>query len=179
MNKNNSAEGQPYMMYTLNQVEKIRGFHALTQNEERLMDKLLNNINSIGGKKAIGFKKTRVEVLTSEFDREALEDCVEICLEITESIGEKKANESIRKIMKNLFEKIFRDHVPTDMVTEFRLNICQRVELNGGDVEKAIEELEHYFTCGKVVPVAETYRQACKELEEGKVIYIEPTTIAI
>jgi hypothetical protein len=173
------SKGANHMIYTINQIEKIRGFHALTQNEERLMDKLLSNINTIGGKKAIGFKKTRLEVLTTEFDREALEECVEICLEITESIGNKKANDSIRKIVKNLFERVCRDHVPMDMVTDFRLAIVQRVELNGGNVEKAIEELEHYFTCGKVIPVAESYRQACKELEEGKVIYFEPTTIAI
>lgn len=165
--------------YTIGQIEKVRDFHALTQNEERLVQKLLNNINKLGGKKVIGFKKTRIEVLTEEFDREALEQVVEISLELTESIGNKKADEFIRNIVKHLLERVFRAHVPMDMCHEFRKCIAQRVELNGGNVEKAMAEMEHYFRCGYVVSVAETYRQCLTELKERKIIYREPKSIAV
>lgn len=166
------------MLYEVGQIEKIRGFHALTQNEERLVDKLLKNINEMGGKKASGFLKTRREVLVDEFDLEHLKEVIEICVELHESLGDKKADKFIQNIMKHNFEKIFRDHVPMDMGYVFRKMFAQRYHLNERCVERTARQLARYFTCGQIVSVTESYKQAMEELEEGKVIYVEPTTVA-
>jgi hypothetical protein len=164
------------MLYTIQHVEKIRGFKALTQNEERIIEKLLNNVNEFS--KVRGFIKTRKEVMIEEFSLDTLEELVATCVELKEAFGTNDADNHLRMIVKYQLELLFRDHVPLDMVKEFRLCIAQRVELHDGCMKSAMQELKRYFTCGECVPVSQSYKQACKELEEGKIIYIEPTTIA-
>lgn len=162
------------MIYTISQIANIRGYQALTQGKKRLQDKLLYNINSIGGKKAIGFKSTRVEVLTEEFDHEALQEMVEVSMELEVKIGDAKEDPYVARVVKNLLERIFRDHVPMDMVREFRLNLVQRIKLNGNDIALTMKQIEDYFTCGRVCSVAESFREACKELEEGRIMHYVP-----
>jgi hypothetical protein len=167
------------MKCTLEIASKIRGFHALTQGEERLEEKLVDNINELEGKRFLGFKKTRTEVLTEEFDKEAVEQMVETSVELSSQIGTEVADEYIRKMMKQLLERIHRDHVSLDMVHEFRRAYSQKVDSNEGDVGKTVDDIERYFKCGRIVPVSQTYMEISEELERGETLYYEPKRRAI
>lgn len=142
-------------------VKKIRGFQALTQNEEVIIEKLVNNINELDGKKAIGFKKTRVEVMDEEFDREAVKTLVEISKEMIES---GKENEFVKKVCKTMLEKILRDHVPLDMVDVFVKAYAKRIDTLGS-IDAVVGSIESYVRRGHAVPIAQTYRELESELK--------------
>jgi hypothetical protein len=167
------------MKCTIKTASKIRGFHALTQGQERLEEKLVDNINELEGKRFLGFKKTRIEVLSEEFDREAVEQMVVTSVELTKQIGTEVADEYIRKMMKQMLERIHRDHVSLDMVHEFRKAYSQKVDSNDGDIEKTVSDIENYFQCGRVVPVSQTYMEISEELERGETVYYEPKNRAV
>jgi gamma-glutamyl:cysteine ligase YbdK (ATP-grasp superfamily) len=156
-------------LYAIDDIRGIRGFSALTQEVERNELLLLDNINSLGGKKSLGFNQTRRQLLNNEFDREALEEMIEIAIELKNSIGNKVADKFIRQLMKQLAERVLRDHVALDMVETFRHAIVHCVESNNGDFTKTIKNIEVHIN-SNIVSVAETYRQALKLIERKKVV---------
>jgi hypothetical protein len=158
-------------MYTLNDFVEMRGFSALTQGDARIEEMLVENANKLGGK-AQGFYETRLYCLTKEFDREALEAFVEMSIEISK--GNVMLDETMKNIARHLLERIFRHHVPLDTVETFCHFVMNRISFFNNDVEKAIDSFERYFTCGKVVPVMQSYKEALKEIEKGEILYYEP-----
>lgn len=160
--------------YQLENIVNIRGFKALTQGEVRLEKKLIDNINELNGKKTMGFNKTRREVLTEEFDREALKDLVNLAIEVhSMGILEQRDN-VVTKIAKNLCERVFRDFVPLDMVATFGNAIVNTVNDCESNRDRAISIIQNYFTCGVVVPVTQTFREKEEEVKEGRILYFEP-----
>lgn len=157
-------------MYTLNDFVGMRGFNALTQGDARIEEMLVENANKLGGK-VQGFYETRLYCLTKEFDREALEAFVEMSINISK--GDVILDEIMKNIAKHLLERIFRHHVPLDTVETFCHYVMNQISFFN-DVEKAIDRFDKYFTCGKVVPVMQTYKEVLKEIEKGEILYHEP-----
>lgn len=165
-------------LYTMEEITDIRGYKALTQGLERIEWRLLDNINQLHGKKARGFIKTRREVLTGEFDRKAVEDFIGLSVELIKSNLVGKRNVLLLSKGKQLCEQIFRDHVPMDMVSTFEIVANALLETAKGDIEKVVDLVEEYFTCGKIVPVAHSYREAeeCVELHKKGGLKIDQIT---
>ena len=164
------------MQYTVEQIAKMRGFHALTQGEERVEIKLLSNINELKGKKVIGFNKTRREVLSEEFDLDSLTSFVGLSMEMCVAGLVEKADAVTTGVCKSLLEKIFRDFVALDMVVLFVQAIVNRFEILG-DEDSVVKSFEKYLTSGKVVPVAQSYMEMDEEIRKGAIIYDVPNTI--
>ena len=155
--------------YQLENIVNIRGFKALTQEEVRI-----DNINKLSGKKTMGFNKTRKEVLTEEFDREALNDLVNLAVDVHSMGILEQRNNVVTKVAKNLCERVFRDFVPLDMVETFGLAIVNTVNECDSNRERAMNIIQNYFTCGVVVPVTQTFREKEEEVKEWRILYFEP-----
>lgn len=154
-------------LFTVEDVQKDMSFEALTQDQERVVKQLIDTCNELRSK-SLGYIQTRKDVLLSEFDREACKECVEL------SMVYEKGNEFLRKMMKVLFEKIARDYVFEKHVDDLVENMQFKLRYFNGNVEKVVDHYEAYYTCGKIVPATQTWRERLEEIEKGKVIYHEP-----
>jgi hypothetical protein len=156
----------------LEEVKEIRGFKALTQGEKRIEQMLIDNINKLNGE-SLGFNATRKYLLHNEFDRNALEQVSKMFLEAKRkgvSIGE---NKMMTGIAKSLMEKIFRHQVTYEQTLIFGASIINRT-IFCGDIHKACDTIEKYFTQGEVVPVGLVEREAEAEIERGAIVYDVP-----
>ena len=154
--------------FTIENVRKNMSFEALTQEQERIIKQLIDTCNELDSK-VQGYVQTRKDVLRNEFDRQACTECAEL------SGVYEKGNEFLRKMMKVMLEKIARDFVREHLVDDLVENMQFKVKHFNGDIEKVVDHYEAYYTCGKVVPVAQTWRERLEELEKGMVIYDKPT----
>lgn len=152
---------------TLKDVQMMKGFGALTQEQERIVVQLIERSNEFSSKMK-GFIETRRDVLCTEFDREAVKECLELVPVYT------KGNEFFRLMMKVLLEKIARDAVEEGMVDDLVENMRFKIKYFNGDIDKVIAHYETYYTCGEVVPLAQTWRERVEELEKGVIIYDKP-----
>jgi hypothetical protein len=153
-------------IFGLEDVSQMLGFEAVTQQEEETVDLLINKCNELRGKMQ-GFIETRRTVLNERFDRRSCREVVEICVEYDGS------NQVVNKILRVQFERFCRDFVRENMVETFVGVIRLRLRLLGS-VEAVVDAIEHYFTSGKICPMAQTLREAMEEIEKGKIIYNEP-----
>lgn len=156
--------------FTINQVSNMRGFKALTQGELNVEEALLHNCNELKNTRR-GFNVTRIEVLASTDDASIVR-WVEMCLNTTE---EDLKNDYVKSALRFMAEKILRDHCTEQMADTFRKNTINRFNIFGQDVQKVVDSISKYLKCGRVVPVAQTYKEALEELEKGVFIFDEPT----
>ncbi|KEK23874.1 hypothetical protein [Bacillus gaemokensis] len=155
--------------FTINQVSNMRGFDALTQGEASIEEMLLHNCNELKNTRR-GFNVTRIDVLASTEDS-LITKWVEMCLKLT---PEELKDDYVKKALRFMAEKILRDHCTEQMADTFRENIVNRYNILGQDIQKVVHSISKYLKCGRVVPVAQSYREALEELSEGVVIYDEP-----
>lgn len=153
--------------FTIDSVKGMEGFEALTQEKVSVENLLVLKCNEQQSKIS-GFIETRREVLHTEFDRQACREYLELVPSYIEG------NEFFRKMMCVIIQKIARDFVREGWVDSLVKNAKMKLDLLDGDIEKAIELYEAYYTCGKLCPVAQTWRERLEELEKGMVIYYEP-----
>lgn len=158
-------------VYQLEEIKNIRGFNALTQGERSVELKLLNNINELKGKKAMGFVLTRGQVLRESFDMKSLEEFLSLSKELLKDGVFPKQNVLLKSLCKNLLEKIMRDFVPADMVEVF-CKACNKMVEEIGSINESLSQAKQYFVTGKVPPISNTYREAVGYIEEkgGKCI---------
>ncbi|HDR8453964.1 TPA: hypothetical protein QC364_000756 [Bacillus cereus] len=153
--------------FTIINVKGMEGFEALTQEKVSVENLLVQKCNEQQSKIS-GFIETRREVLHTEFDREACREYLELVPSYVQG------NEFFRKMMRVIMQKISRDFVREGWVDSLVENAKMKLEIFGGDITKAIDHYEAYYTCGKLCPVAQTWRERLEELEKGMVIYNEP-----
>jgi hypothetical protein len=157
---------------TLEQAKTIRGFKALTQGEERIEQMLVDNINKLNGE-SLGFNATRKHLLHNEFNRKALEQVSKMFLEAKRKAISIKKDKMMTGIAKDLWEKVFRHQVTYEQSLLFGEATVNRIVICG-DIHKACDTIEKYFTQGEIVPVALVEREAETELEKGAMIYDVP-----
>ncbi|MGP0689733.1 hypothetical protein ACW5UC_24625 [Priestia aryabhattai] len=157
---------------TLEEARTIRGFKALTQGEERVEQMLVENINKLDGE-IRGFNATRKHLLHNEFNRKALEQVSKMFLEAKRKGISIEKDKMLKGVAKDLWEKVFRHQVTSDQALVFGDSTVNRIQLCG-DIHKACNTIEKYFTQGEVVPVALVEREAEAELEKGAIIYDVP-----
>lgn len=154
---------------TLNDIQEGYRFQPLTQGEDATIQLLIDKCNEYQSQ-VEGFIEARREILHNSFDRDTAKDIFNLLPQYSAS------NVLLNQMMVVMFEKVTRDLVREYMIVDMVDCYKQRLSACEGDVEKAVDQLEKYFTCGKLVPFAQTWKEACEEIEEGKVIYYEPNT---
>lgn len=164
------------MKYNIEILRGIRGFQALTQGEERIEKMLVENVNKTN--KITGFNNTRIYVLVNEFDLNSLHMIIDTMDKI-ENLGgmsnlSKNIQMSLTMGIKDLLEKVIRDHVPADFVSTFIKGIKHRIEKLNGDVASAVDSIKKYMTCGKAMTITKIINDIEYEIDKGVVLY-EPT----
>ncbi|MGE6347956.1 hypothetical protein ACQKIY_25220 [Bacillus mycoides] len=145
---------------TIESLSTMRGFNELTQGEERIESMLLRNCLELRGQ-SVGFKKTRIDVVTNEFSRNTLEDFVNM------SATNCHLNNFLLVGMRVQTEKILRHYVPLNWVAEFAKATKKAVDEFGFD--RTCDGIEKYFTSGTVEVVKDTYSHARKYMREGAI----------
>ncbi|WP_168898306.1 hypothetical protein [Bacillus sp. ISTL8] len=152
---------------TIESLSTMKGFNELTQGEERVQDMLLHNCLELRGQ-SVGFKKTRIYVVTNEFSRNTLEEFANL------ATNDGHLNKFFLMIMQGQVERILRHYVPSNYIADFAK--ATKKAVNEFGFERTCDGIEKYFTCGTVDAVKDTYKRAVKYLEEG-VVPVESTTI--
>ncbi|MBK1611730.1 hypothetical protein [Bacillus cereus] len=155
--------------FELNQLSGVRGFDELTQGELEIEQRLLDNCNEFKNSRR-GFMVTRIEVLSSMSD-ETIARWVNMCVDVTE---EQLNMDVFKNAIHFMAKTILRDHCTVQMAETFRQNTVNRFNILEKDVNAVVASISKYLKCGRVVPVAQTYREALEELEKGAIIYDEP-----
>jgi hypothetical protein len=155
--------------FDIQDVQGSQRFPALTQEEAVTIDELISNCNEHQSQ-ITGFIETRRNVLHKRFDRASLVEYIQLVPHFD------KDNKFMVMLMKNLIEKVGRDMVREYMVEDIVASTKMKLEACNGDVEKVADLIEKYLRCGKIVPMAQTWKERLEEIEEGKVLYYEPKT---
>lgn len=153
--------------FNIQDLKNNKRFPALTQEEDVTMGELVDDCSDYQSQ-IVGFIETRRSTLHKRFDRASLIEYIELAPHFD------KENRFLLMLMKNLIEKVSRDMIREYMVEDIVASTNLKLELFKGDVEKVADCIEEYFTCGKLVPMAETWKERLEEVEEGKIIYYEP-----
>lgn len=124
-------------MYYINDLQKMRGFQALTQGEEETELLLVDNVNDKG--KVIGFRATRKEVLNTWFDDEAVRGFYDLAIQ---SKSKEELNQIDIMTGKYLAEKILRHHIPSDKIS---LLLKAIIEMDS-DIEEIIIKIKKYLS---------------------------------
>lgn len=152
---------------SFDQLANMRGALALTQGVKNIEQLLVDNVNETGAK-ILGFVKTRQEVM-ERTERKTVEDWVDFCSEVSN----KEAEDTMVKMgARFMVEKIFRDHVTTVFINDFRKNTKFKLRLLGRD--GAVSNILKYVTSGLVVPITQTHKEIKEENEKKEVIYYAP-----
>ncbi|HDX9663261.1 TPA: hypothetical protein ROX91_001960 [Bacillus cereus] len=155
--------------FEISQVSGIRGFNELTQGETDVEAQLLDNCNRFNNTRR-GFVVTRVEVL-SAMDDATIARWVDLCLSLT---NEQLKMDMFKNAVHFMAKTILRDHCTVQIAETLRQNTVNRFNILGKDTDAVVASISKYLKCGRVVPVAQTYREALEELEKGVIIYEEP-----
>ncbi|MFJ8247355.1 hypothetical protein [Peribacillus asahii] len=152
---------------TLTDIEKAGYFWPLTQGEEESIAELLIECNKRQSK-IKGFIETRKNILHNRFDREVLLEIIDLAPHFD------KKNAFLVQMAKSMIEKVSRDIVRDYMVADIIESVNLKIGKFNGDVTKVADCIEKYYTCGKLVTMAQTWREREEEVEKGEIIYYEP-----
>lgn len=158
--------------FTLIDVQGNQRFESLTQGQQVFIDIVICHCNQEQSIPA-GIVEARREILHTSFDRQAVRDFCDLLPMYDEK------NEFLNQAMVVMIETISRDYVRDYMVADMVKAMELRIKHYEGDVERAIDDIERYYTSGKVVPFAQTWKEAVEEIENGKVMFYEPSARAI
>lgn len=153
-------------MNNISSVSTMRGFEALTQGEEKTVERLLENV--IEEKSKIkGFKKTRVEAIMGT-EEEVYKDWVKLSLDVVG--GDKLKSKQVVSVVKNMAELVTRDFCTKEMAITLAKGVKNRFEVLGS-VDKTVESISRYLKSGVAIPNTEVCRHAEREIEEGEIIF--------
>lgn len=159
--------------FKIEDFKNIKGFDALTQGERRIEEMLIKNANLTN--KVTGFLQTKIYLLCNEFEIDALREIIDSIKCVDKIGGLKNLAKDTQKTfifgMKVLFEKVLRDHVPTDFVKILIGDIKYRLEKLGEDVDETMYSIQKYLSCGQSLPTAKIVKDMEQEMERGIVIY--------
>lgn len=156
--------------FNLVDVQGNHRFQPVTQGEQNWIDHLINKCNEERSL-IVGFIETRKEILHTAFDRQAVRDLCELTRVYNRN------NEVLNMAMRVMIEKISRDVCRESMVEDVVKAVKLRIAHYNGEVERVVDDFEHYYTSENMVSFAQTWREACEEVEKGKVIYFEPKSV--
>ena len=152
---------------SIDELSGVRGVPELTQGEEVVEQKLIDNVNETGNKR-LGFNKTRLSVLANTNKRN-IASFVDMCMDVSEK---QLKTEPVKQALTYTAGKVLRDHVTFQMAKGIRRGVITRSTLLGRD--GAVDSIEQYIKCGRIVPATQTYKELKEEADEGMVIYLEP-----
>ncbi|MED3976103.1 hypothetical protein P4639_22155 [Priestia megaterium] len=156
--------------FTIEDLKTIKGYKAITQGEERIENMFLENVNNLRSKMK-GTRKTRTDLLATEFDQKSLQAFAGLC----SGVSEKKLvwNNTNIALGKDLFEKVIRTHVAEQLVptlSEFILNRARVLS----SMDEAVSSIKKYMTEGRVPKLGQMLQEAEEEIKKGEYIYHVP-----
>lgn len=156
--------------FTIEDLKTIKGYEAITQGEKRIENMFLDNANNLRSK-IKGTRKTRTDLLATEFDQQSLEAFAGLCSAVYEK--KFKWNNSNMALGKDLFEKVIRTHVAEQLVPTLSEFILNRAKVFSS-MDEAISSVKKYMTEGRVPKLGQLLQQAEEEIKKGEYIYHVP-----